>query len=127
MRLTCHLRPPRLCESFGNSIKWWNGTNAVINYFANGSKSYAKERVEVYSQERVFVLDNWRKLQGFGTKGFSKMSGAMDKGQKNEFALLNERLLKGGEALIPFVSIENTTLASFAAIESLKEGKWINL
>ena len=51
----------------------------------------------------------------------------MDKGQKNEFALLNERLLKGGEALIPFVSIENTTLASFAAIESLKEGKWINL
>ena len=108
-------------------LRYENGTNAVINYFANGSKSYAKERVEVYSQERVFVLDNWRKLQGFGVKGFSKMSGAMDKGQKNEFALLNERLLKGGEALIPFVSIENTTLASFAAIESLKEGKWINL
>ena len=108
-------------------LRYENGTNAVINYFANGSKSYAKERVEVYSQERVFVLDNWRKLQGFGVKGFSKMSGAMDKGQKNEFALLNDRLLKGGEALIPFNSIENTTLASFAAIDSLKEGKWINL
>ena len=108
-------------------LRYENGTNAVINYFANGSKSYAKERVEVYSQERVLVLDNWRKLQGFGTKGFSKMSGSMDKGQKDEFALLNVRMLKGGDALIPFDSIVNTTLASFAAIESLKEGRWIEL
>ena len=34
-------------------LKYENGTNAVINYFANGSKSYAKERVEVFSQEKV--------------------------------------------------------------------------
>lgn len=40
-------------------LRYANGTNAVINYFANGSKSYAKERVEVFSQERVLVLDNW--------------------------------------------------------------------
>lgn len=83
--------------------------------------------MQVYSQERVLVLDNWRKLQGFETKGFSKMSGSMDKGQKDEFALLNERMLKGGDTLIPFDSIVNTTLASFAAIESLKEGRWIEL
>lgn len=108
-------------------LRYENGTNAVINYFANGSKSYAKERVEVYSQERVLVLDNWRKLQGFGVKGFSKKSGAMDKGHKNEFMLLNERMLKGGDALIPFDSLVNTTLASFAAIDSLKEGKWIEI
>ncbi len=108
-------------------LRYENGANAVINYFANGSKSYAKERLEVYSQERVFVLDNWRKLQGFGVKGFTKMSGAMDKGQKNEFALLNERILEGGEALIPMDSIVNTTLASFAAIESLKKGQWVEV
>ena len=108
-------------------LKYENGTNAVINYFANGSKSYAKERVEVYSQERVFVLDNWRKLQGFGVKGFSKMSGAMDKGQKNEFALLKERMLQGGAPLIPMDSIVNTTQASLAAIESLKKGQWVEV
>ena len=51
----------------------------------------------------------------------------MDKGQKSEFSLLNERMLKGGDALISFDSILNTTLASFGAIESLKQGKWINL
>ena len=50
-------------------LKYENGSNAVINYFANGSKSYSKERVEVYSQERTLVMDNWRTLKGFGFKG----------------------------------------------------------
>lgn len=104
-----------------------NGTNAVINYFANGSKSYPKERVEVFSQNRVFVIDNWRKLTGYGVKGLKTMRGRMDKGQANEFSRLNERILKGGESLIPFESIINTTKASFAAIQSLKERKWIDV
>lgn len=108
-------------------LKYENGTNAVINYFANGSKAYQKERVEVFSQERVFILDNWRKLEGFGAKGFSKMKGGMDKGQKDEFRMLNERLQNGGEGLIPFESIVNTTKASFACIESLKQNKWIEI
>ena len=108
-------------------LRYENGTNAVINYFANGSKAYAKERVEVFSQERVFILDNWRKLEAFGAKGFSKMKGTMDKGQKVEFAQLNDRLQNGGEALIPFDSIINTTKASFAAIQSLKENRWIEI
>lgn len=108
-------------------LKYENGTNAVINYFANGSKSYAKERVEVFSQEKVLVLDNWRRLEGFGVKGFSKMTGTMDKGHKRQFALLNERVQKGGEALIPFESIVNTTRASFACIESLKKKAWVEI
>ena len=108
-------------------LKYENGTNAVVNYFANGSKSYAKERVEVFSQGKVLVLDNWRKLEGYGMKGFSKMTGTMDKGHKRQFALLNERVLKGGEALIPYERIVNTTRASFACIESLKKKAWIKV
>lgn len=108
-------------------LRYANGSNAVINYFSNGSKSYEKERVEVYSEERVFVIDNWRKLTAFGVKGFSKLTDSMDKGQKRLFALLNERMRNGGEPLIPMESIINTTQACFAAIESLKQHSWINL
>lgn len=108
-------------------LRYENGSNAVINYFANGSKSYDKERVEVYSQERVLVLENWRKLKGYGVKGFSKMSGSLNKGQEDEFKMLNDRIVNGGDALIPFDSIINTTKASFAAIQSLRERKWIDL
>lgn len=108
-------------------LRYEDGSNAVINYFANGSKAYAKERIEIYSQEKTLILDNWRELKGYGCKGFSKMKGRMDKGHSAQFALLNERIMKGGDTLIPFDSIVNTTLASLACIESLKENKWISL
>ena len=108
-------------------LKYENGTNAVINYFANGSKSYSKERIEAYSQERTLVLDNWRSLKGYGVKGFSKMKTKQDKGHKAQFELLVNSLKKGGKAIVPFAETYNTTKASLAAIESLKKGIWIDL
>lgn len=108
-------------------LRYANGSNAVINYFANGSKAYAKERIEVFARQQVFVLDNWRRLYGYGVKGFSKTGGTMDKGQRQQFAQLNERLLQGGESLIPFDSIVNTTRAALAALRSLKENRWVEV
>lgn len=108
-------------------LKYENGSNAVINYFSNGSKAYSKERFEVYHQERTLVMDNWRKLKGYGFRGFSSSSSGQDKGHFNQFALLVEAVKKGGEPIIPMDEIVNTTLASFAAIESLKTGRWIKL
>jgi predicted dehydrogenase len=108
-------------------LRYENGSNAVINYLANGSKAYAKERIEVHSQERSLILDNWRTLTGFGFNGFKSQSTKQDKGHAEQFRLLLERLKSGGEPLIPFGSIVNTTRASFAAITSLKEGRWVEV
>ena len=108
-------------------LKYENGSNAVINYFANGSKAYSKERVEVYSQERTLVMDNWRKLKGYGFKGFSSKSSKQDKGHFNQFKALIDQQINGGLPIISFDEIVNTTKASFSAIESLKQGKWIFL
>jgi predicted dehydrogenase/threonine dehydrogenase-like Zn-dependent dehydrogenase len=108
-------------------LKYENGTNAVINYFSNGSKSYSKERLEVYSQERTLVMDNWRKLQGFGFKGFSSQSSSQDKGHANQFKLLVDAVQNSGSPIIPIDEIINTTLASFAAIESMKSGSWVDV
>ena len=108
-------------------LKYENGSNAVINYFSNGSKSYSKERVEVYSQERTLVMDNWRSLKGYGFKGFSGAKSGQNKGHFNQFQELLFQQENGGNPIIPFDEIVNTTKASFAAIESLKEGKWISI
>uniref|UniRef100_UPI004047B6F5 bi-domain-containing oxidoreductase n=1 Tax=Algoriphagus sp. TaxID=1872435 RepID=UPI004047B6F5 len=108
-------------------LKYENGTNAVINYFANGSKAYSKERIEVYHQERTLVVDNWRKLTGFGFKNFNSVSSGQDKGHQNQFLLLIQSIIKGGSQIIPIDEIVNTTKASFAAIESLRNGTWINI
>ena len=54
-----------------------------IHYFANGGKSFPKERIEVFCDNAVLQLDNFRKLRGFGWKGFNNMNlWSQDKGQK---------------------------------------------
>jgi len=108
-------------------LKYQNGSIGVINYFANGSKAYSKERIEVYSQDRTLVLDNWRILEGFGFKGFSSMKSRMDKGHDAQFELLANQILSKGDALIPIQSLVNTTLASFAALESMTNKSWVSV
>ena len=73
------------------------------------------------------IIDNWRLTTGYGIKGFKKLKTKQDKGHREQFKRLTEHWTQGGEALIPFDSIVNTTKASFAAIKSLKEGSWINI
>mgnify|MGYP007000055451 CR=1 len=58
------------------------GSIGTIHYFANGSKSFPKERLDVFSSGSVLQLDNFRKLTGFGWPGFKKMNlWKQDKGQ----------------------------------------------
>lgn len=108
-------------------LQYENGSTGVINYFSNGSKAYSKERVEVYSQERTLIMDNFTSTTGYGFKGFSSFKTKTDKGHREQFRLLAESIKTGGASLISFDEIINTTKASFAAIESLKTNSWVKV
>ena len=108
-------------------VKMENGSSGVVNYFSNGSKSYSKERLEVFSQEKVLIMDNFIKTTGYSTKGFSKLKTKLDKGHKTQFGLILEKIKDGDIGLIPYEELINVTKASLAAIKSLKEGKWIEI
>lgn len=113
-------------------LKYENGSLGAINYFANGHKSYSKERVEVYYQGKNLILDNFRSLAGYGFKGGGLFSNTLlktrqDKGHQEQFRLLAERWVHGGEPLIPFDEIVNTTRATLAAIESLQSGAFVKI
>jgi len=108
-------------------LQYENGSTGVINYFANGSKAYSKERIEIYAQERTIITDNFMLTEGFGTGNFSRLKTNVDKGHTAQFKLLTERVKQGGKPLIPFDEIVNTTLAGFSAIESLQKREWVSL
>ena len=50
------------------SLRFADGSMAVVAYLANGHRGFPKERVEVFSGGRVLQLDNFRVLRGFGWK-----------------------------------------------------------
>lgn len=110
------------------TVSFSDGSIGVLQYLANGSKSYPKETFQLFCQGKVLKLDNFRKLIGYGFKGFKKMNlWAQDKGHKKQFTELVKVISKGGEPLISFDEIKNVTLASFAAMESAQSNCKISL
>lgn len=108
-------------------LKYKNGDLGIVNYFSNGNKAYSKERIEVFSQDKTLILDNFRRLDAFGFKGFSALKTKMDKGHHEQFSRFLHSVKTGGDPLIPFEALINTTSTTFAAIESLKTGKWVSV
>jgi predicted dehydrogenase len=83
-----------------------DGSLGVIHYLANGSKSFPKERLEVFAAGRVLQLDNYRKLTGFGWPGFTSMKlWRQDKGQAACAAAYVTAVQEGAPAPIPFEEI----------------------
>lgn len=63
-------------------LSFADGSVGTVHYLANGDKAFPKERLEVFCGGRILQLDNFRKLRGWGWKGFTSMNlWRQDKGQ----------------------------------------------
>jgi predicted dehydrogenase len=109
------------------NLAFADGSIATIHYWTNGPKSYPKERVEIFSDGRVLVIENWRALRAYEWSNVPRMRRRQDKGHRTEIAAFVARIASGGEPLIPFSEIDMVTVASFAATRSAREGVTIEL
>lgn len=110
------------------SLAFADGSIGTINYFANGSKSYPKEQLEVFSEQRTLRLDNFRRSTAYGFQGVRRFrTSRQDKGHFAQFAAFASRVSEGGPPLLPYSQLRNVALASFAAVEAARERKMIDL
>lgn len=102
-------------------LSFEDGSIGTVHYFANGSKSFPKERLEVFASGGVLQLDNFIKLSGFGWPGFSKMTlWRQDKGQKSCAAAFIKAVEQGGEAPIPFDEVMEVSRLSIEIAEACR-------
>jgi predicted dehydrogenase len=88
------------------TLRFVDGSIGTIHYFANGSKSFPKERLEVFAAGRVLQLDNYRRLTGHGWPGFTKMHlWRQDKGQRACAAAFLDAIQLGGPAPTPWEEV----------------------
>ena len=98
-----------------------DGSFGTIMYLANGAASFPKERIELFAAGRVLQLDNFRKLQGFGWPGFSKMNlWKQDKGQDACAAAFLSAIEQGTDSPIPVEQIFEVARATVEAAEMLR-------
>ena len=114
-----------LNDTVSISINYENGSTGVICYFANGDKRLPKERVEIFANGFVGVIDDFRTLSIYGKgKKKTKKLAIQDKGQKNEINQYIHTILAGKENLIPFEELYNASLVTFKILESLRTGQY---
>ena len=104
-----------------------DGSIGVVDYLANGDKSMPKERLEVFCEGMVAVLDDYVSLTM--TKDGKKKEEriAQDKGWKREMAAFAESVKSGGEPPITYEHLIGVTKSTFAAVESIRIGNKVNI
>jgi predicted dehydrogenase len=104
-----------------------DGSIGIVDYLANGDKSFPKERVEVFCGGLVASLDDFRVLETVkdGKKKTVKLMG-QDKGHFNEMQALVSGI-RSGQAPIAYDQLIGVTKATFAAVESLRSGSHIDI
>jgi predicted dehydrogenase len=113
----------KLHDTVAIVLRYANGSIASINYFANGDRSFPKERVEVFGAGAVAVLDDFRELVlTRAGKRIRERRLSQDKGFDQEIAAFLDAVRSGGLPPIPLHSLVQTTRATFAVEESLRTG-----
>jgi predicted dehydrogenase/threonine dehydrogenase-like Zn-dependent dehydrogenase len=97
------------------TLSFANGSLGTVHYFANGNKSFPKERLEVFCAGRILQLDNFKALRGYGWKNFSRMRlWRQDKGHRAELLAFLDAITQGGSGPIPFTELVEVTETSIA-------------
>lgn len=100
-----------------------DGSIGAIHYLAGGSREFPKERLEVFSSGRVFVLDNFRSLVAYGCRGFSRLRlWRQDKGQQACVQAFIDAVERGGESPIPFAEVVEVARVTIALTERQTAG-----
>ena len=110
------------------TLNFSDGSIGTLHYFANGSKQYPKETIDVFCDNRTLRLENFRILRGYGYSGFSKMKlFRQDKGHRDEFRRLIDAINRGAQPVMPLDQTYNVMQATFAAVQSANVGKPVDL
>jgi predicted dehydrogenase/threonine dehydrogenase-like Zn-dependent dehydrogenase len=98
---------PKPCpDTFSLQLRFADGSIGTVHYFANGSKAFPKERLEVFAAGKVLRLDNYRKFEAWGIPGFrTRRRLSQDKGQVACCAAFLKAIESGGPAPIPVAEL----------------------
>ena len=102
------------------NLSFTDGSFGAIHYLANGGSAFPKERVEVFCDDAVLQMDNYRILKGYGWKGFNKMKlMRQDKGQQACATAFIESIRDGLESPIPYDEVMESSRISIEIVNEL--------
>jgi predicted dehydrogenase/threonine dehydrogenase-like Zn-dependent dehydrogenase len=110
-------------------IEFEDGSVGTISYVSGGDRAFPKERLEVFGGGRVAVLDDYRRLEMIvdGKRRVHTVRLRQDKGHEEEWKAFVVALSSGGPPPIAYPQLFGVSVASFAAVESLRSQKAVEV
>ncbi len=106
------------------TLRFADGSNGSIAYLSEGDKAMPKERVEIFSEGKSFLLDDFRSSTSYRNgREESTKPRQQDKGQASETRAVCEVVLKNAPAPIALDDLAATTRATFRIRDSLRTGQ----
>ena len=103
------------------TLSFEDGSFGTIHYLANGGSRFPKERIEVFCDNAVLQMDNYRVLTGFGWPGFKKMRlFKQNKGQQACAKAFVESIASGKECPIPYSEVMESSKVSIEIANLLR-------
>jgi len=116
------------CDDISVALRFADGSLATVAYTGLGDNAYSKELIEAYSGGTVVTIDNFQSMTTAENGKVSKSgSGHQDKGFKPALKAFTEAVSNGGPAPINEAELLETSLATIAVMESLRDGGRIDL
>jgi len=109
-------------------IDFANGSRGSILYTSLGSKGAPKEYLEIFADENVLIIDNFKSGRFFIKKKSKKLRRFIqDKGHYKEFETFARAILNGDSSPISMKEQILATLTTFKVLESLEKKEPIEI
>ena len=117
------------CDDLTVTLRFADGSLATVVYTALGDTAFSKELMEAYAGGAVFTIDNFRALTVAENGRINRKSsrGGQDKGFGAALAAFTKAVAAGGPAPIDESELVETSLATVAVLESLRDGRRIDM
>ena len=116
------------CDDLNVAIRFADGSLATIVYTGLGDNIYSKELIEAYVGGSVVTIDNFQSYMTAQNGKLDKpVNATQDKGFRQALQGFVNAVTTGGAAPIDEAELIETSLATVAIMESLREGRRIDL
>jgi len=111
-----------LLDTLTINLSFDNSSIANVSYFSNGSKALEKERLEVFSNGVTAIINDFKKLDIYGSKHKKYKLAHQNKGHFEEIRQFIGSIREGAPTPISFKDVYWSTKMSFDIIKSIREG-----
>ncbi|PKP61719.1 oxidoreductase [Candidatus Atribacteria bacterium HGW-Atribacteria-1] len=103
------------------TLKYKEGSICTLTYTALGDKSYPKETLEIYFDNKMVTMNDYKNLKSYGIKIANIHSKLSEKGHYEELIDFAQAIKDGTKYPIPLWQIEQATKISFAVDQEIKK------